>query len=313
MTARIVIDKQLSYAGVQDGVNIRNPSSALLGISSSDRYPSTVAAELTPISPYDFSIQSNQNLLSGFFTRIAVTEIDFNWTLPTLTNRDNTIGLDYFVGGVSTIYTIALTTTSWATPTVLAAALQAAIRTATGNNGFTVSYDTANYAFTAATNNADVFFLYRVNNVITEPNRTTLFEMMNWPPSIIGASSVKSGVPTMLSTPFVDIVCNQLTYNQALKDADTGPITRDIMCRIFLIPDAYTDDPTLLGSAPLRIHRQFTTPKEIRWLPNQPIGNLKFEVYDSQGYLLGRKDATGLPVLDTNQGDWNLTVLVSEV
>ena len=94
----------------QEGVNVRNPSTANLGVSSIDRYGTNVyvqgeqnpANTATLSSPYDFSIGQNQNLMNGFFTRLAVSEVQFRWTMPTLTSRNNKIyitsgGTDYLI------------------------------------------------------------------------------------------------------------------------------------------------------------------------------------------------------------------------
>ena len=128
MAAHISISKQLHYAkeGEMGGVDVREPSTAIFAVSSIDRYQipnnqtlsgvnangSTIVNQQTstlnefslstinplypagvaqPSSPYDFVINSNQNLLAGFFTRIAVSEIIFRYTLPTLTSRNNKI------------------------------------------------------------------------------------------------------------------------------------------------------------------------------------------------------------------------------
>jgi hypothetical protein len=115
-----------------------------------------------------------------------------------------------------------------------------------------------------------------------------------------------------LSTQYIDIVCSQLTYNQDVKDATRGLISRDMMCRIYLAPDGVDPNPELLGSQPFGIYRQFMFPKQIKWNAGQNVGGyLKFEVYDDAGYLLtesGNPQSDGDAVL----GNWYLTLLASE-
>ena len=121
MAAHISISKQLHYAteGEMGGIDVREPSTAVFAASSIDRYsgPATNPSEFTqsqvnpvyplgiakPTSPYDFQINSNQNLLAGFFTRIAVSEISFRWTLPTITSRNNQIYIIWGPGGRTAI------------------------------------------------------------------------------------------------------------------------------------------------------------------------------------------------------------------
>lgn len=319
--ASISVHNQLATQSQEgNGIDIRVSSTAFLGISANDRFPVGATNSAASISPYNFTLSSNQNLLAGYFTRIGLTELDFTWSIPTITtDRNDTIAI--FYNGSSTTITIP---GGWYTPTTLAAALQAAIRTAVlGAGAFTLTYSTTNYRFEAASTTPSTFEFRRAispNN--SEYGRISLYEMMNWNPATsndgLTFTTEVSGNPTMLSTPFVDFVCAGLTANQGLKDADTGSITRSIICRLFLMPEGYLGDPALIGSAPFRIVRQFSNPKEIKWSANQPIGNLGFQVYDSQGYLVGSKGGS-LPggnsdnVVDANKVGWNLSLLVSEV
>ena len=77
------------------------------------------------------------------------------------------------------------------------------------------------------------------------------------------------------------------------------------------IAQDWEGNPELVGSQPFTIYRQFAFPKQIKWNSGQNIGGyLKFEVYDDAGYLLG----TGLdPAYEARQGDWEATILASEV
>ena len=135
----ISIEKQLHYAekGEQGGVDIREPSTALLGISSIDRYRlgllasqvnpnTTTLAGSTLSSPYDFQITTPaQNLMTGFFTRLAVNEVQFRWTIPTITKRNNRMYINVSPlsnsslasashSGSQTTFTLTATTTGYA-------------------------------------------------------------------------------------------------------------------------------------------------------------------------------------------------------
>jgi hypothetical protein len=442
--ANISIERQLHYAekGEQGGIDIRNPSTALLGISSVDRYraglnsipvnPLTTSLPSSLSSPYDFALTTlNQNLMTGFFTRLAVNEVQFRWTIPTITARNNRMYiyiapnnnfslssashsgtattftltatatgylagqtiqvLSSDVGGqvLSGTYTIASVSgaslicndpnnlTDFGTTTVfgsvfvrglitvpdgwydlnnqdettvsaggnLAFQFQTAVRGITLIsslvNAFTCDYSlqysgTANSttplpvvayaqpynvfkADNSGSSGASVFFFGRYTDPL-RPNAVGLFEMMAWYASQL-RSTVQWSSPnvSMLSTPFVDIVCDQLTANQGLKDSDSGDISRTMLCRLYLTPDAFTGNLANLGYNPILVHRTFPFPKQIKWNPQQPIGNLRFQVYDSQGYILttgeGLSGAMTTPpnVYDSDMGDWSLSMLVSEV
>ena len=457
MAAHISISKQLHYAqnGEMGGVDVREPSTAIFAVSSIDRYQTPnnqtsggglnssggtivgqkappipndgfslgVVSPLYPLgianpsSPYDFIINSNQNLLAGFFTRIAVSEVLFRYTLPTLTSRNNkmyivwapggrsattaivnngtnvtltmplttgyTTGQTIVVGdqtpitvagvvysingiygvsgvtgttlilnnplalpafasvtqsgtvGIRYLLTIAegwydLTNTTAGSDGNLAAQVQAAVRTATGSSTFTLVYNQLTSAsttgpfnaFNALSGNTDKFWWLRFADSAA-PSRVGLFEMMSWESTQLYAT-FQYGDPnvSLLSTPFVDITCDQLTYNQGVKDADTG-LSHNILCRISIIPDAFTGNMANLGSGPILVHRVFPTPKQIRWRGNQNIGGgLRFQVWDSQGYLLTTNEGvTGatpgvgasLSYFDADMGDWTITMLATEV
>lgn len=318
----ISIQQQLGLLTKNDGVDIRNPSTAILGISSVDRYSQLIKGEkspsnpVTPTSPYNFTIEtSGQPFMSGFFTRMAVSEVKFPWTMPTITARNASIGIHYDDPNPANPPTIVTVADGWYTPTTLADALETAIITATSNASFTVTWSPTQYVFVAASNNGDNFYFQRLSFNSAGPNATTIFEMMAWDNNQLDAVSQVSGtVVNLLSTQFVDIVCDNLTLNQSLKDGDTSSQMRDTLCRVYLTPDGFTGDPTLLGSAPVTIQRQFSFPKQIKWTANQNIGNMRFIVYDDQGYPLSTMEVAAQGSLaDYNQGNWQMTLLVSEV
>jgi hypothetical protein len=433
----ISIEKQLHYAekGEQGGVDIREPSTALLGISSVDRYRAGLPfAQVSPnsptnvlTSPYDFQITTPaQNLMAGFFTRLAVNEVQFRWTLPTLTSRNNKMYIyvapngNYAVSSVTQVGSVTTftlpDTTGWTTSHTLYAGgfpsvngipidgvytitgitpttlicndpnglpdftttgytgsvtarglitlptgwydlynqdtttnskggnlgfqLQTAVRAiasiatlvsgficvytlpfqGVANSGTPVPVYTQPYnTFLASNAGASPFFFGRYTDPI-RTNAVSLFEMMAWNANQeVKTFQYSSPNVSLLSTPFVDIVCDGLTYCQSLKDGDSGDINRTMLCRLYLTPDAFTGNMANLGSNPILIHRTFPFPKQIRWLPNQPIGNLRFQVFDSQGYLLTTNEgvfgtATNPPTYyDSDQGDWSMSLLVSEI
>jgi hypothetical protein len=117
---------------------------------------------------------------------------------------------------------------------------------------------------------------------------------------------------------FIDIVCTQITNNQSLKDNSSSIVNRDMLCRLYVAdpsapsvidPKSSTFCPA--GCMPFNIYRNFSTPKYIQWLPNQPVpGVLKFEVYSDDGSLLTSLDTNSEN--GYNRTDWAITLLVSE-
>jgi hypothetical protein len=76
-----------------------------------------------------------------------------------------------------------------------------------------------------------------------------------------------------------------------------------------------TNDPNFSppGCCPTTIYRNFTSPKQIAWIPNQNIpGSISFQVYDDAGDLLSNSLVD--PVLeDLDQSiNWSMTLQITE-
>ncbi len=331
LSARLQRDEMM---GANAGQTIRQPSTALLTIDSEDRYQSW-AAKRNAIygsynySPYDFTITKNESLMNGFFTRLAVTEIVFPWNIPNINTQTNKMLITY--GAIPTTAMI-FVPQSFYTPTQLATALQGII---VGLDptlvGTTVTYGASNepvfeFTFPVATKLSPM--PYQPDNTLPfyYPYRNTkqLFDML-------GLNTVVPAAPTLLpligdstfcqATRYVDVVCSVLTYNQSLKDTTSQPVSRDSLCRVYLgtlnsnmsVPagDADFAPP---GTTPGIVYVNYSTPKQIQWIPNQPVpSGLRFQIFDDEGTALD--DIVG-PSIYTNPwiGDinWSMTLLISE-
>ena len=311
-------------------VQVKVATTALLGISSQDRYTSHTQQQTNPSSPYKFSLYSAQNYANGFFTQVALTEVRFPWTIPTFTSNINKLYVDIrSAGGVLAGPTLITIPTGWYNSASVGAALQTAIQ-ALGGLFANVTTIANNYQQLVITPGAAAGVGSWVNfgeYSGPDPTRTTAYGMLNLYPVVVspGVTNVwTTGVLNLIRTNFIDIVCNQLTYHQDVKDGDTGQVVRDILCRLYLTPSypqiagsgaSAGDTLTNATSGPFIVHADFNTPKQIKWTPIQPLGAMQFEVFDDQGLPL----TTGslLPGYDGNsdaqQQDWNLTLQLTEV
>ena len=105
-TFALGVQRQLNRAERGKAVDIRPQSSALLTINSADRYKPNNNRWNTPdlsgvllSSPYDFTIPVQQNMMSGFFTRIALTSLQLPFTVPTICGKTNGIYIWWQPGG----------------------------------------------------------------------------------------------------------------------------------------------------------------------------------------------------------------------
>jgi hypothetical protein len=342
---------------LHDAVTERSPAYAILAIDSEDRFRdyddahATVASIGYNSSPYDFQITKNESIMNGFFTRLALTEINFPWVIPNINVRTSKIIVEYTIGGPSQYFQITLAE-GFYKPAEIAAALQAAI---IANNpaiftGMIFQYSTAKglprflYDSTGTTGNAVVAFhpmpynnqpfrdLAGVLQPVAGftpypyPNSTKqMFDVLGFTRDNQDIAIPAQGGSTTFcqAIRYVDVICSQLTYNQALKDTMSQPVARDTLCRLYLGDGPYTGTSTVTpsdpnfcppGCAPFTIYRQFTNPKFIRWLPNQPVqGNLVFQVYDDNGQLLSTYYPASPSVgFGYSAADWSMTLLVSE-
>jgi len=313
------------------GQTIRPASTALLTIDSEDRFTSYEQKRISftgyNSSPYDFTISKNESLMNGFFTRLAVTEVVFPTNaIPNISRTTNVINIEYASGGTTYNSTITLPE-GFYTPIALETALQSTIA---GTNAllsaFTMVYGVNTGIsilpqFRYKTNNPAVTIAFHplpYNSVAYPyPNTTKqLFDLLafnniNEAPAVGGGG----GATNCEGTRYVDIVCPQLSYNQPLKDTSSQEIVRDALCRIYLVPNSYdntfepnTADYTPPGTVPTTIYRNFAQPKQIAWVPNQPIGQLTFQVYDDNGALL----VPAGPNFFIDNIEWSMTLQVTE-
>lgn len=297
-----------------EAITIRPSSTALFGVDSFDRYKTPTDSQFGLSSPYSFSITKNQNTFTGFFKRLAVTEIVFPYYIPNVNNRTNAMKVIYN-GGAEATLTIA---NGFYTPTALAAAIQAALIPLTGAGATCTYISPGRFQFDVGAGNDLILF----------PIDTSAFGLFDLIGGIAdwinpGGQTLTGKITRCRYTEYLDIVCSQLTYNQDLKDATTtNGVSRDVLARIYLETENDQPVPVLVGASqtntlntipgtyPFTIYRQFATPKQIKWNEAQPIGNLTFEVYDDRGVLLSG-NGTGADG-DFIFPDWRFSMLISE-
>ena len=312
-----------------DAQTVRQASTALLTIDSDDRFPSyTAKRNALPgsynYSPYDFQINKASSLMNGFITRLAVSEINFPWCVPNINPKTSQIqvGLASAIGGPYT-YTTITVPYGFYTPAELADKIQAIVQALGGGySTFVLEYNKNNLSPQFNYNSGDagkyVVFLPLPYNTTTYPygdNTRQLFDVLAFSSSLPATNNVNvyGGVSYAQAIHYVDIICSQLVLNQPLKDATSQPIGRDALCRLYIVDadGVFASDVgsyIFPGNKPATVYRDFTSPKQIQWTPNQPItAGLTFQVYDDQGDPLQASMPPGvLP------NDWNITLLVSE-
>lgn len=282
------------------GSNIRFPSTANLYIDSLDRADGTSSA--------DFIINKPQNILTGFFTRLALTEITLDWNIPNVISGVN----NEFIIRIGSTNTSVLLDTGFYTVAECVIAINSALNTALGASTFSLVANARGVALTKASGSFAIL-------------ANTLSVQLGSQVSVSGGtytfgSSFTFFAPVLLNSKYIDIVSQNLTYCQDLKDASTAQNVRDVVFRWFFAWDNESqydtyDYPILQGYRAFLQRRSIGFPKQIKWDNIQPIGQLGFQVYDSEGNLLDvpPKDPNNLGLLSKGEMEFDMLLLVSEV
>jgi hypothetical protein len=323
-------------------ITVRPASTALLTIDSEDRYKDYLDARANPTSPYNFTIRKNENLMAGFFTRLAVTEINFPWTIPNINIKTSEMVFAIEPSGQPVVVSSIDLNFGFYTPADLASEITTQISAVLP--GFIMTYSNPygpvlqqvqnpRFEYDCSEGDKVAFFPYEYNSAAYPwpPQTKQLFDLMGF--TTIQETLVNSGTGTYTlcqAIRYVDIVANVLTSVSSLKDQTSQPIVRDMLCRVYLGDGGGTGQSTTKctavdisgitnafcppGCAPTTIYRNFTNPKQIQWLPNQNIpGSINFQVYDDAGDILSNSLITPGSNIGREQTiDWSMTILVTE-
>ena len=305
-----------AFSPASQNMTSRAPATAILAVDSVDRLAigAVVPGSQQPVS-YNFTIQKPNSILNGFFNRIATSEIVLEWQaqnvssavlIPGFTTGNNTF--TWATTGGPTTITIP---TGWYNVNALGTQL-AALMTAGTVGGTTWTWA----AIPASAGFLGGYWLLPAASVATLTLTGAIWSQL----AGSGFSGTANAYLTTLGIPiinpdlrpvrYLDFVCNDLTYNQALKDDSTSSQYRDNLCRWYF---AWADNaqptvdaagyPILMGYTPFVARRLFSPPKLIRWDARMPLGNLKFQVYNDSGTLATLMGGTS---------EFLLTLLASE-
>ena len=327
-----------------DTVTAREPKTSELHVDSLDRYlPSdllttssflntgsqTLAKVAGPIllpstkSGTNFTIYNGRNLINGYFSRVALTQFNLNYRVPTVTTGVNDLlAISTFDGvtprlrllvipqGYYTYATMATTVTTLMqafAPELIAATCTAPNVLAPGANplvtGFT--WATNNPAVTmaflfggpgtgqsVAIRSAKTFRMFGMNRATFGyfPEFNAIGQPTTDPTRF---TSAVGGPPNFLPTDYVDVVSQALSNYKDSKDTNsTIAAPGAVIGRIYLTEcplvfggtTAGTPvDASVLGFLPLAFCKTWDNPNWSQWSPNQTITSLDFRLLDMWG------------------------------
>jgi hypothetical protein len=276
----------------------RKPASAQMLVSSTDRYATAYERVNFPnkTTAANWILNNQRAALYGYFTRICLTQIQWQWNTPTIVEGKNDLILLDIVGTAGGLIfpTIA---PGFYSPSGLAEEMQNAIQATPQGTaaGVTVTYLSgegvnSRFRFTAVTAGYTLAFRPAVegtqpgsdNKVINATYITIGATVTNTP-----SNAIETGVPTMLYSRYYDVLSTKLTTYQKVKDACTNPYntSQEILARVYATPPNVATFFTQYQApiAPYIMNISYPEPKWIRWTPNQSVYDFDIRVIDEYG------------------------------
>jgi hypothetical protein len=315
------------------GTPFRPPAVAMLTIDSRDRVridPAT-GYRIDTTSPYQILINKGQSVMNGFFTRVAVTEINMQWNSPNVIEsgpcKNNTLTFEEDV--TNTTYTVEIDE-GFYTPEALATAIQNNLNAGAGAFGCT--------AWTVAYNRQTNIFVIEIDSPTINPplirirpenvgfNDDLLNIMgLSYPPSTF-ALRIAGSYASMIYTPYFDIVSDSLTKKQNVRDNGTSFLTgQNLLARVYLAEPGINSrlatsgtplETNVIGSTPFNLYRDYNTPKQIYWDAQEFINVIDLRLVDYKGRTLySQPQLPGSEVTQAKCGEaaqFQLTLQVTE-
>lgn len=314
------------------GVSQRAASVAVFTVDSSDRRAFDIDGSRVDNTPVNkFIISKPQTLINGYFTRIALTELNFPWDVPNVNATNNTFTVILTAGQpYDGQYTVSVPEAFY-TPSELAIALENALNAkmveinATAEFVFDVSIGN-NQNFIIENTEADGIFAIILKNAGQQDDLCNLMGFSDIPAEINGSPLVAAlkftgAYASMLYTPFIDIASNNLTKKQDVSDSSSSFNTgRSLLARIYLTREGIqqintSDEEQVLGCRPFTIYKEFTTPKQIYWDTEEFVNIIDITLTDYKGNVLYESPAKlvdGEFTVGSGSTNFQLTFQVSE-
>ena len=264
----------------------------------------------------NFSLNNGGALIYGYIRSISVSQVQMQYAIPTVVPSNkifsDTANLSWYPprrGNDTLCFILPETQTAYTVtipygfylPEELSAITQTAIHlqcpllqqmTVTYDNGFIFKTNTTAFYFPNQNELVGQGFQFNLDQVLVVLKTYRLFglNILNsyFPYGEVGeVNTIFTTTPNFLYTPYIDIVSQNLTKFQKIKDTDTAPNKlNSIVSRVYLSGvgnPQHTSSLDSLGCIPFTITADMNTPKIIRWSPDETVYNLDFQMLDFYG------------------------------
>jgi len=270
-------------------------------------------------------IQTKRNLLYGYMTRVALTQFNLNYNVPTVVaGYNDAFGLAYGAGaGTPVYYTIP---SGYYNVVTLAAQLQTLIRATAGGVLANATVTPPTSQTTTITTSVSPGFVINsgsgtlitlVPGVTGQPVSSANNYGRVW--RMLGvnnqaqATTLSLGTPNLKPTDYVDIVSQALTNYKDTKDANSSVQSPgSVIGRIWLSESQVNGqtasngypDPNLIGTAPLSFTKNWYNANWSQWSPNSAINTVDITLLDMWGNPLYWNSSSPT--------EWSATLTVTE-
>jgi hypothetical protein len=336
------------------GQTIRQPATAILGIDSADRYTFDSSQFRIDNQPeYNFSLYKGQSVLNGFIKRLALTEINMEYNVPNVNTYNNKFGIVFSgtdLSGVSEYEVVISVPTGFYTPIELTTYLQTQINTTLTSAGVLDPGKVADVVITldpktlyitidgkgTAVGGADLTLKVPTNFGVPVLSKTTMYEMLGLKAVLDNYAIVNlfpnpnwvGNYASFLYTRYIDIISNNLTKKQEVKDSSTQPPevgASNLLARLYVGNSGLSESRfdvsgvgcNIVGTRPFQMYKEYQTPKYIYWDSREFINLIDIKVYDDAGRPLYEQAsevgvAPDYGFTSGNTAEFQITLLASE-
>jgi hypothetical protein len=257
-----------------------------------------------PSSANSFTLQNAQYLLQGHFTRLAISQLQFQWCIPTIAeNVNDQCTMIFFQASTNTVTTYTVTITpGFYTPELLAQEIENEFL-AEGESelpavlGFNVFIESGRFVFDLSGASAaagDSFSFVFPDAGLARDNLFALTIGANYycgVPTSFG-TQLELSPPPMTYTRWIDICSSELTKYQRVKDSNTlnGGSTTNVIARVYVTVAGTSQSHTTSGSVqnglPFTMCVDYNNPKWIKWNGADSLLNFDIKCLDEFGQLM---------------------------
>lgn len=284
----------------------RPPSYAQMLVSSTDRYSNPIVRLTYPTTSSNWSLNLKNYALNGYFTRLALTQLQVFWNIPTIIDGVNDVFI-LNIDGTETPFTL---TAGFYSGSELATEIENEVSATIGT--FTCTYnDDGGFRFDSGGPEQISFALLDNDVPDYNSNNNFLFTIGAIEPNFTAQTNTafSTGVAPMLYTRWIDLCSSYLTKYQRAKDQTSDPaaVVSNVIARIYPTPPNVTLNQAMPGqlyARPFVMCIDYNTPKMIMWNKDEAISNFDLQLRDEYGNFLPWSPEFGT--------EYQLTILASE-